>query len=305
MTQTEHDNTKHDSIIVDTDPHFTIDITTRSITNTKSKKTFLVQYDHNSERFSFDIDRYIEGHDILLCNRIQVHYITISGSSRTKRIGLYEVTDLAAHPDDDTKAYFTWLISENATHYDGAMSFLISFECVDKDAEVIYRWNSNICSSIVIVPGINNNNAVFETYPDELLKWETYLADHFDELKDDLYNTTLPNMVDQRYVERVFATSAEVAAIFALDPSDVNGTVTVATVVQTTGTSTTDVMSQKGTTDAINAAVAGLVVITEVSTAAEMNALLTESNVGKYVKYTGTTDGTYTNGDIYLIEQTN
>ena len=180
MTQSEHDNTEHDTIIVDADPHFSIDIKTRAITNSGSKKTSLIQYDHNSERFSFDIDRYIEGHDILLCNRIQVHYLNVTAATRTKNPGIYRVTDLAVHPTDDKKACFTWLISENATHYDGALNFLISFECV-KDDEVLYRWNSGICSTIVIVPGINNSETFNENYPDVLLQWENYMEDMVDQ----------------------------------------------------------------------------------------------------------------------------
>ena len=43
--------------------------------------------------------------------------------------------------------------------------------------------------------------------------------------------------------------------------------------------------------------------LTEVSTAAEMNALLVAANVGKAYKFTGTTDSTYTNGDIYEVVQ--
>lgn len=44
-------------------------------------------------------------------------------------------------------------------------------------------------------------------------------------------------------------------------------------------------------------------VIEEVSTAAEMNALLVAGNVGKAYKFVGTTDSTYTNGDIYEVVQ--
>ena len=43
--------------------------------------------------------------------------------------------------------------------------------------------------------------------------------------------------------------------------------------------------------------------IKEVSTAAEMNALLVAENVGNAYKFTGTTDSTYTNGDIYEVVQ--
>ena len=42
--------------------------------------------------------------------------------------------------------------------------------------------------------------------------------------------------------------------------------------------------------------------IEEVATSSAMNALLVEANVGKYYKFTGTTDSNYTNGDLYLVE---
>lgn len=42
--------------------------------------------------------------------------------------------------------------------------------------------------------------------------------------------------------------------------------------------------------------------IEEVATASAMDALLVEANVGKYYKFTGTTDSNYTNGDLYLVE---
>ena len=207
-------------IIVDSDNHFNIDIVTRAITNVNNKKLSLIQYDHNSERYSFDIDRYIEGHDILDCNRVQIHYINIASTNKAKYIGLYEVDDLKVHPDNDQKACFTWLISEQATQHDGLLCFLISFSCV-KDNETLYRWNSSICNTITISQGINNSNAVAEVYADELLKWENYIVDNLDELEAELKNITIPAMVDERYIERDFATSEEVAAIFDLSTGDV------------------------------------------------------------------------------------
>lgn len=42
--------------------------------------------------------------------------------------------------------------------------------------------------------------------------------------------------------------------------------------------------------------------VEEVATASAMNAKLVEENVGKYYKFTGTTDSNYTNGDLYLVE---
>lgn len=43
--------------------------------------------------------------------------------------------------------------------------------------------------------------------------------------------------------------------------------------------------------------------VSEISTADEMNALLVEANIGKAYKFVGTTDDTYTNGDIYVVEE--
>ena len=45
-----------------------------------------------------------------------------------------------------------------------------------------------------------------------------------------------------------------------------------------------------------------LAVPMEINTAAGMGAVLTAANVGKAYKFTGTTDSTYTNGDIYIVE---
>lgn len=42
--------------------------------------------------------------------------------------------------------------------------------------------------------------------------------------------------------------------------------------------------------------------VEEVATAAAMNALLVEANVGKYYKFTDPTDSNYTNGNLYLVE---
>lgn len=68
------------------------------------------------------------------------------------------------------------------------------------------------------------------------------------------------------------------------------------------------IRTKKGTTGTINpqnfsSEIASIsTAIPEVATAAAMDALLVEANVGKYYKFTGTTDSNYTNGDLYLVE---
>lgn len=54
----------HKHPIYDTDPHFKIDGDTRVIINASDVKVALMQGDHNSERFTFEIPRYVDGHDM-------------------------------------------------------------------------------------------------------------------------------------------------------------------------------------------------------------------------------------------------
>ena len=203
MSETSHIHT--DDIIVDSDVHFAIDTITRSISNQNAdkvnKKLTIMQYDNKSERYSFDIDKIIDGHDLTLCNRVQIHFINI-GSNKQKNIGLYLVDDVHTNPDNSDKITFSWLISENATQLSGILSFLVSFECVDGD-KVIYRWSSSIFSNIQIVAGMDNDNTIAELYVDELLTWQNNMQMDY-----------IPALVDECYIEREFATSEEVAHIF-------------------------------------------------------------------------------------------
>lgn len=67
----------HSHSIYDTDKHFLIDPSTRSITALSDKLT-LIQYDHNCERYTFEIPRIIEGHDMSDCDSVEIHFDNIS-----------------------------------------------------------------------------------------------------------------------------------------------------------------------------------------------------------------------------------
>lgn len=156
--------------IVDADVQFVVDPVARTVTNL-SKKTVLMQFDHNSERFSFDLDRYVEGHDMTLCNRIEIHYINIKSSSKEKNLGVYEVEDLQVNPEDENKVTFSWLVSQNATQYAGTLNFLILFACVEEGVS-LYRWSTGINTSITISTGLDCTDVIEETYPDILAQWK-------------------------------------------------------------------------------------------------------------------------------------
>lgn len=158
----------------DGDNKFIVDGISRAIKNTSASKTTVMQFDHNSEVFSFEIPRYIEGHDMLECNRVEVHYLNIDTSTRKEKEGIYLVNDLKVNPDDETKLNCSWVISQNATMLVGSLNFLLRFICLTDDV-INYVWNTSICSGIYVSKGIYNSEIVAEQYLDTIKTWENRL----------------------------------------------------------------------------------------------------------------------------------
>lgn len=158
----------HTHSIADDDLYFVIDPTTREIDN-GSKKVKLIQYDHNSEMFTFELSRFVEGHDMSMCDSIRVNYININKSTREQKTGTYEARDLVV---DDSKITFTWLISRNATQYVGPLNFLINFMCIDENNVVTYEWHTDIFKYVSVSTGMNNEESTEEEYPDILGQWK-------------------------------------------------------------------------------------------------------------------------------------
>lgn len=157
--------------VTDTDAHFVINTITRDI-SAVSGKTALIQGDHNSERFTFELSsRYVERHDMSLCNVVQVHYIN------GKSAGICELKPVVSEEDTD-KVVMTWLISNNATKYSGALRFLIKFKCISDAGEVEYEWNTQIFDGVKISEGINNGEYIAEGYPDILEQWRNELLEN-------------------------------------------------------------------------------------------------------------------------------
>lgn len=157
--------------IVDSDKCFVIDPITRTITNT-SEKVKLIQFDHDSERFTFECPRMIEGHDMTLCNSVRVQYINLNKRTGEDSCGVYEVEDLAVDSEDSTVVKFSWLISRNATKFVGTLNFLIDFRCVSDDGTVAYAWHTDIFKGVTVSAGMNNDETIEEKYPDILEQWK-------------------------------------------------------------------------------------------------------------------------------------
>lgn len=163
---------QHTNKVNDRDPYFEVDAATRKIANKSSSKVSVIQYDHNSERFTFSIPRYIEDHDMMESTKAEVHYIC--GKTQTK--GIYEMTDLAIDSEDENKVICTWLLSQNVTKETGAINFLLRFSCIGDDGAVDYAWNTAIFTGISVSEGIYNSEAIVEQYADVLEQWRIELA---------------------------------------------------------------------------------------------------------------------------------
>lgn len=154
--------------VYDSDTHFKIDPVTRQIAN-ESGKVILMQNDHNSERFTFDIPRYIDGHDMSVCNEVEVHFINLKADKTEKHADVYPVEDLKVSTASSDVVTCSWLISQNATRYAGSLNFLLKFKCIT-DGVVNYRWNTAI-NCVSVSSGIDNGEVIAEDYSDILAEW--------------------------------------------------------------------------------------------------------------------------------------
>ena len=150
------DSMAHKHSIYDTDNHFIVNPITRMI-STLSKKTKLMRYDHNSERFTFQVPRYIEGHDMSLCDKISIEFSNYAQDGFGLSSGSYTVTDMQISPDSDDVIIFSWLISSEATEYAGDLSFGIGFVCTTNSV-VDYAWHTDAFNDIKIHEGVHNDN---------------------------------------------------------------------------------------------------------------------------------------------------
>lgn len=152
--------TKHN--VRDADIHFTVNPVTRNIDSKTSGKMHLMQYDHNSEVFTFEIPRYIEQHDMAQCDSIQVHYEnTSAGTSASLRKtyrGICTIDKSAINTDTEDVITFGWLVPDSATMIAGSLKFQLKFICLDNEDENIigYRWHSNVNNDIAITAGLSH-----------------------------------------------------------------------------------------------------------------------------------------------------
>lgn len=160
----------HSHTVSDPDDYFVIDPDTRQISNLSGIPNVLMQNDHNSEVYTFEIPRVIEGHDMLKCNRVRLHFINIDSKTRLEYNDIAELT-LTVNPQDSSTLISPWTITRHATQYVGNLSLMLQYMCVDSDGGVAYEWHTDIYSDIVVKKTINNEEQAVGEYSNILEEW--------------------------------------------------------------------------------------------------------------------------------------
>lgn len=145
--------------VQDADEHFIIDPDSRKIIKQSSGKSYLMQYDHNSEVFTFEVPLEIENHDMSKCDVVEIHYENTStgtsASARKMARGIIAILkdDINVNEDNIT---FGWTVSDAATSYAGTLKFQLKFICYDKDDENIkgYKWHTDVNDDMTIKAGL-------------------------------------------------------------------------------------------------------------------------------------------------------
>lgn len=168
----------HTNKIADKDPCFSVDPITRAIRNVSSTKTTLMQFDHNSERFTFTLPRFIEGHDMAEVTKAEVHYLNVDTA------GVYPMNDIAVDEAHEDKITCSWLISQNATMKPGALTFLLRFVCLAADGSIEYAWHTGTHTGISVAAGMNNLADVVEDVENDITaQWKAELFAEFAEIE--------------------------------------------------------------------------------------------------------------------------
>lgn len=158
----------HADKIKDCDAFFVVDAITRQIINKTPAKIVIMQGDHNSERFTFSLPRYIEGHDMAESAKAKLHY---KNAAKPDIEGMYEMKDLQIDTEDSEKVKCSWLISGNATKEAGQLAFLIVFECYDGDV-LVYSWHTQTHKGISVGETFDNAEEIATKYADVLEQWK-------------------------------------------------------------------------------------------------------------------------------------
>lgn len=150
----------HEHPIIDDDARFQVNVDTKALIDSEPNKRTIVQYDHNSERYTFEIPRYIEGHDMSLCNVVELHFTNIDKVTKEDFDGFLPMTDLHVNAEDESKVVCSCSIDKIMTQHVGPLHFSIRYACEESDGTVVYEYNTRKYTRISIADGMGNREEV-------------------------------------------------------------------------------------------------------------------------------------------------
>ena len=163
----------HKHSVYDTDAHLRIVPALRKIIGAENIK--LVRGDHNSTRVTFEMPRYVDGHDMAETSIVEIHFINISSDVQNTNMDVYIASDVQLSPDSDDVVIFSWLISNNATKYDGTLSFMLCFKCLTGES-LDYAWRTDTVTGVYVLESLDCVAADFEDITDILTAWEMKIS---------------------------------------------------------------------------------------------------------------------------------
>lgn len=179
----------HTHTVKDDELIFTIDHKTREISRDGDISEVIIQEDHNCEKITFQLMHYLEGHDMSLCDRVEVHYKNTDEETGKVSVGIYECKDLTIDSDNSAYVTCTWLLSQNATRYKGSLAFALRFICT-VDGEVVYALNTAECNLLKVAKGLSVDSDIVEAYGDVLKGWRDELkANQIISLQQTIFGT--------------------------------------------------------------------------------------------------------------------
>lgn len=160
----------------DMDTHFIIDpLNNMAITNANEARNTLQLGDHDSEVYTFELPRIIEGHDMTLCNLVEVHFINAGSDKVHNSNGVFVVEDMEIADDGNDTLLFTWTVSGDGTKYAGSLNFRIKFSCIEDGKYTYKKWSATF-KGIIVADGFDNGEYIETEYADVLAAWESRLV---------------------------------------------------------------------------------------------------------------------------------
>lgn len=197
LSNLSEDFPAHAHSLADSDSYFTIDPVTRVIANPTGRPITIMQRDHNSTVYTFQLPRYIDGHDMMLCNRVKCHFNNIEytneGEEEVSLIehpDVAELIDLRVNPENNETVICSWTITRQATSYEGALGFFLQYVCVDNDGNETYEWHTDEFTSINVKKTKHNDEAPIIEYTAIFEQWRNRIFGAGDSVKNEIASLT-------------------------------------------------------------------------------------------------------------------